>query len=105
VRRIQSTGQRPDATRQQMMRELRRATEVGDFELHYQPKVDLRGNRIVGFEALLRWNSEVFGSLSPSCFVPLLEESGLILPVGSWVIEQAIADYRQLTSLGLNVPQ
>lgn len=104
VRRIQSPAHRPDATRQQMMRELRRATEVGDFELHYQPKVDLRGNRIVGFEALLRWNSEVFGSVSPSCFVPLLEESGLILPVGSWVIEQAIADHRQWISLGLSVP-
>jgi EAL domain-containing protein (putative c-di-GMP-specific phosphodiesterase class I) len=101
--RAQSPGQRPDAPRQQMMRELRRATEGGDFELHYQPKVDLRGNRIVGFEALLRWNSAVFGSISPSCFVPLLEESGLILPVGSWVIEQAIADYRQWVSLGLNV--
>jgi EAL domain-containing protein (putative c-di-GMP-specific phosphodiesterase class I) len=104
ARRALSPGQRPDAARQQMMRELRRATEGGDFELHYQPKVDLRGNRIVGFEALLRWNSEVFGSISPSSFVPLLEESGLILPVGSWVIEQAIADYRHWISLGLDVP-
>jgi len=95
---------RPDTARQQMMRELRRATEGGDFGLHYQPKVDLRGNRIVGLEALLRWDSKVYGSISPSCFVPLLEESGLILPVGSWVIEQAIADYRHWVSLGLNVP-
>jgi len=104
ARGTQSPAQRPDAARQNMMRELRRATERGDFELHYQPKVDLRGNRIVGFEALLRWTSSTFGALSPSCFVPLLEESGLILPVGSWVIGQALADYRQWISAGLHVP-
>ena len=95
---------RNDSTRQQMTRELKKATDNGDFGLHYQPKVEMRSNRIAGLEALLRWNSAVFGTVSPTTFVPLLEESGLILPVGAWVIQQALADHRRLRDRGLKVP-
>jgi len=104
VQRASNGAHRHDGTRQQMTRELRKATENGDFELHYQPKVGMRSNRITGFEALLRWNSAVFGAISPTTFVPLLEESGLILPVGAWVIEKALADHQLLRDRGLDVP-
>ena len=104
AQRAANGGHRHDGTRQQMLRELRKATENADFELHYQPKVGMRGNRITGFEALLRWNSAVFGAVSPTTFVPLLEESGLILPVGAWVIQKALADHGVLLERGLKVP-
>lgn len=68
---------------------LRRACEQGEFELHYQPKVELQTGRVVGAEALLRWQRPGHGLVPPSEFVPQLEESGLIVPVGAWIIDEA----------------
>lgn len=68
---------------------LRRALDDGEFVLHYQPIFSLASDRIVGAEALLRWNRPRDGLLAPKAFLPLLEESGLIVPVGCWVIRQA----------------
>jgi len=68
---------------------LRQAIANEEFELHYQPKVELATDRIVGFEALLRWDRPGFGQIAPADFIPVLEEAGLIVKVGGWVIETA----------------
>ncbi len=72
--------------------ELRAAIERDEFELHYQPVFDLEERRISGFEALLRWNNPTRGRLSPAIFVPLAEETGLIAPLGEWVLRRACAE-------------
>jgi predicted signal transduction protein with EAL and GGDEF domain len=68
---------------------MRRALESKAFELHYQPQIDLRNGRVVGAEALLRWNDPVRGPMSPATFIPIAEDAGLILPIGEWVLEEA----------------
>jgi EAL domain-containing protein (putative c-di-GMP-specific phosphodiesterase class I) len=72
-----------------MMAELRKAIEKDELVLFYQPQINLKNNKITGLEALLRWNSSEFGFVSPAEFIPLAEESGLILPIGDFVIDQA----------------
>lgn len=70
-------------------RELRHALERGELDLHYQPIVDFATRRPIGAEALLRWNHPVHGLLTPERFLPLAEETGLILPIGAWVLDTA----------------
>lgn len=82
-------------------RRLRQALERREFELHYQPKVSVTHRRIEGAEALIRWNDPERGLVSPASFLPLLEESGLIVDVGEWVIERAALDCQHWQSLGL----
>jgi len=74
---------------------LRRALERDELMMSYQPKVDLRDGRIVGAEALLRWRLPGHGDIPPSQFIPLAEESNLILGIGEWVMNRVCADYRQ----------
>jgi len=75
--------------RRELELDLRKALVNGEFELYYQPLVDLQSNEINGFEALIRWNHPVRGLISPAAFVPIAEETGLIIPLGEWVLRRA----------------
>ena len=84
-------------TRLQLENELRRALARGEFLLHYQPIVALKDDRLIGFEALVRWRHPDRGLVSPGAFIGVAEETGLIVPIGWWVLEEAcrrMADWR-----------
>jgi diguanylate cyclase (GGDEF)-like protein len=78
-----------------MEQDLRKALPAGEFELHYQPVVNLASKEISGFEALVRWNHPIRGMISPADFIPLAEEIGFIVPMGEWIIRQACATAAQ----------
>ena len=79
---------------------LRRALERDELEIRYQPKVDLRNGKVIGAEALLRWRLPGHGDIPPSHFIPLAEETNLILDIGEWVLNRVCLDYRQMQSKG-----
>ncbi len=79
---------------------LRRALEREELELLYQPQLDLRTGRVVGLEALLRWNSKEHGMVPPDRFIPLAEQNQLIFPIGLWVLQQACDFISRLTQAG-----
>ncbi len=75
--------------RRQTELDLRTSLKDGDFELHFQPLYNISEQRVIGFEALVRWNHPTRGQVSPAEFIPLAEETGLILPLGEWVLREA----------------
>jgi diguanylate cyclase (GGDEF)-like protein/PAS domain S-box-containing protein len=83
---------------------LRRAIECEEFVLHYQPKLELKTGKIVGVEALIRWQDPEQGLVPPSVFIPVLEETGLILDVGRWVYRNALEQFMRWTNQGLRPP-
>jgi diguanylate cyclase (GGDEF)-like protein len=89
------------ARRVAMEHRLREAFDGEQFRLHYQPKVDVRNGRIVGVEALLRWEDPDNGLTSPAVFLPLLESAGLMPTADAWVLKQAVADCREWRGTGL----
>ena len=85
-----------------MQTELHHALEREEFVLHYQPKVDVASGKIIGMEALLRWQSPVRGLVAPGEFIALLEETGLILPVGAWALDTACQQAQAWQQAGLS---
>jgi diguanylate cyclase (GGDEF)-like protein len=83
-------------------RDLRVATQRGDLELYYQPQIDISTGSISGAEALLRWTHPVHGAISPAEFIPLAEDSDLIVEIGSWVIEEACVNLAALLEMGFH---
>ncbi|TIT66914.1 MAG: bifunctional diguanylate cyclase/phosphodiesterase [Mesorhizobium sp.] len=82
--------------RQWVESELHSAFERGDFDLHYQPQLDLPTGRIVGYEALIRWQHPERGMIPPMEFIQIAEETGMINPIGEWVLRKACSDARHL---------
>lgn len=75
---------------------LRKAIETQELALHYQPQIDLKTGHVIGVEALLRWNNLELGAVSPGEFIPIAEETGLIIPISEWVINQACEEVKCL---------
>lgn len=100
------TGDMKDRALKRMRLEtaLRHALERNEFVLHYQPQYDLMTRRILGVEALLRWQHPELGMVSPAEFIPVAEESGLIVPIGAWVLHAACAQAKDWENRGVSLP-
>lgn len=88
------------AARRSLEGGLRAAVEKNEFVLHYQPKVDLRTETIIGVEALIRWPHQTRGLISPAQFIPVAEDCGLIVPIGQWVLREACTQARAWEEAG-----
>lgn len=89
--------------RQETLRRVARGLTAGQFQLHYQPKVDCRSNQVIGVEALIRWNHPILGNLTPNEFLPLLEDDDLALSLGEWVFREALRQGRLWAAEGIDL--
>ena len=94
-------GQAQLSRRARLLQGLHEALDAGQLSIHYQPQVACRGEAIVGLEALMRWQSPEFGAVSPAEFIPLAEESGLIVPMGTWALHQSVHQMRAWMDAGV----
>ncbi|RRV21211.1 PAS domain S-box protein [Pseudomonas sp. o96-267] len=101
IQLFRTTMQDAASARLRLENDLRLALARGEFELHFQPQVDARDGKVVGAEALLRWQHPQLGPQSPAHFIQVLEESGLIVEVGGWVLAEACHFCSQLLAGGL----
>ncbi|MBC3911044.1 sensor domain-containing phosphodiesterase [Undibacterium umbellatum] len=85
----------------ELVNALRQALEKQQFQLHFQPQIAMQTGAVLGAEALLRWQHPVLGNVSPAEFIPVAEDSGLILPIGEWVLRTAVAQWKQWQKDGL----
>ncbi|ARN75801.1 EAL domain-containing protein [Oceanicoccus sagamiensis] len=85
----------------QLIQDLRKALEAREFHLVYQPQIDIKQGQLIGFEALIRWQNSERGFVSPMDFIPAAEETGLIIPLGRWVISEACRQLRHMCDNGL----
>lgn len=100
----QSSADHHQVAQLQLSSQLHHALENQEFELHYQPKIDLQHNRLCGVEALLRWRHPQRGLLAPDHFISLAEQTGLITPITEWVLNTALQQHRDWQSIGQNIP-
>lgn len=84
-----------------MESDLRKALEQNQFVLHYQPKLDLVSHKVIGFEALIRWQHPTLGMVSPLEFIALAEDTGLIVPIGRWILQTACAQLKEWVAQGM----
>lgn len=104
IQMFHNSMQKTASERLRMETDLPLALSRGEFSVHYQPQVDARGNTIVGAEALVRWQHPQLGAQSPTEFIKVLEDSGLILEVGTWILDEACSTFAQLIAEGLVDP-
>lgn len=84
-------------------KDMRDALKNNEYELYYQPKIDIKSSKIVGVEALIRWISPTKGFISPNTFIPLAEENGFIKELGEWIVDEAISQYINWRDQGLDI--